>query len=111
MTHRARLARRGAAMDLHFCSRCGISIPQAEIDAGTAGGADGKYFCAEHRAGAAVAVAEALATSAGEDVPLTLTEPELLFCANCRVSIPLGDVKSGRAHREFGSLLCAGCSK
>jgi HEAT repeat protein len=91
-------------MDLHFCSRCGISIPQSEIDSGSAGGASGKYFCSEHRGGSAVAVAE----SPGDgETP----DPELLFCANCRVSIPLADVKSGRAHREFGSLLCAGCSK
>lgn len=92
-------------MDLHFCSRCGISIPQSEIDSGSAGGPGGKYFCSEHRGGAAaVAVAES-PHEAGA------TDPELLFCANCRVSIPLADVSSGRAHREFGSLLCAGCSK
>jgi hypothetical protein len=35
---------------------------------------------------------------------------ELLFCANCRVSIPVGDVQSGRAVREFGSMLCAQCA-
>jgi HEAT repeat protein len=95
-------------MDLHFCSRCGISIPQAEVDTGSAGGSDGKYFCSEHRGESAVAVAERPgpggATGPGG-------EPELLFCANCRVSIPHDDAKSGRAHREFGSLLCAGCSK
>lgn len=91
-------------MDLHFCSRCGISIPQSEIDSGSADGGAGKYFCSEHRGGVAVADAPAAAVPGAP-------EPELLFCANCRVSIPLGDVKSGRAHREFGSLLCAGCSK
>ncbi len=98
-------------MELHFCSRCGISIPQTEIDTGSATGAGGKYFCSEHRSGSSVAVAEsphpsgvASAFAPGEDL-------ELLFCANCRVSIPQGDSQSGRAHREHGSLYCAGCSK
>jgi hypothetical protein len=99
-------------MELHFCSRCGISIPQSEIDGGNATGAGGKYFCSEHRGGASVAVAEN-PRSAGADSPggVPGEDPELLFCANCRVSIPQDDSKSGRAHREFGSLLCAGCSK
>jgi hypothetical protein len=99
-------------MDLHFCSRCGISIPQSEIDAGAAAGAGGKYFCSEHRGGSAVAVAESprgAGSAFGDAAPGE--EPELLFCANCRVSIPQDDSRSGRAHREFGSLLCAGCSK
>jgi hypothetical protein len=95
-------------MDLHFCSRCGISIPQSEIDSGFATGAGGKFYCSEHRGGA-VAVAEAPPPRTAPGV--AGEEPELLFCANCRVSIPVDDSKSGRAHREFGSLLCAGCSK
>jgi hypothetical protein len=99
-------------MDLHFCSRCGISIPQSEIDAGAAAGAGGKYFCSEHRGGSSVAVAEhPPELGAGATAGLAGEDPELLFCANCRVSIPQDDARSGRAHREFGSLLCAGCSK
>jgi hypothetical protein len=93
-------------MDLHFCSQCGISIPQSQIDSGVATGTNGKVYCTEHRSGAAVAVAESPGPSGGG-----ATEPELLFCANCQVSIPLGDSQSGRARKEFGSLLCAGCSK
>lgn len=95
-------------MELHFCSRCGISIPQSEIDSGSATGAGGKYFCSEHRGGVAVAEAPRPQAAGGASGG---QEPELLFCANCRVSIPQDDSKSGRAHREFGSLLCAGCSK
>lgn len=99
-------------MDLHFCSRCGISIPQSEIDAGGAAGAGGKYFCSEHRGGSSVAVAEhPHEAGPGSSGGVPGEDPELLFCANCRVSIPQDDSKSGRAHREFGSLLCAGCSK
>jgi len=106
-------------MDLHFCSQCGISIPQTEIDSGAAGGTAGKYYCTEHRGGG-VAVAESprpapssmAASPATPSATATSgTEPELLFCANCQVSIPLGDAQTGRARREFGSLLCAGCSK
>ena len=95
-------------MELHFCSRCGISIPQSEVDSGSATGAGGKYFCSEHRGGVAVAEAPRPQGAGGATAG---QEPELLFCANCRVSIPQDDSKSGRAHREFGSLLCAGCSK
>jgi hypothetical protein len=100
-------------MDLHFCSRCGISIPQSEIDQGAAAGAGGKYFCSEHRGGSSVAVAEHPLDKvlAGFTSGVPGEDPELLFCANCRVSIPQDDSRSGRAHREFGSLLCAGCSK
>jgi HEAT repeat protein len=97
-------------MDLHFCSQCGISIPQYEIDTGAAKGAGGKYFCNEHRGGA-VAIAESPRPAGAGGQPGTSSEPELLFCANCQVSIPLGDAQSGRARREFGSMLCAGCSK
>jgi hypothetical protein len=98
-------------MDLHFCSQCGISIPQYEIDTGAAKGAGGKFYCTEHRGGAAVAVAESPRPAAAAGQSGTSSEPELLFCANCQVSIPLGDAQSGRARREFGSMLCAGCSK
>lgn len=98
-------------MELHFCSRCGISIPQTEIDAGSAMGAGGKYFCSEHRSGSAVAVAESPHPSGAAGAFAPGEDLELLFCANCRVSIPVGDSKSGRAHREHGSLYCAGCSK
>jgi hypothetical protein len=98
-------------MELHFCSRCGISIPQSEIDTGSATGAGGKYFCSEHRSGSSVAVAESPHPSGAPSAFAPGEDPELLFCANCSVSIPQGDSKSGRAHREWGSLLCAGCSK
>src|SRR6185295_1932516 len=97
--------------------QCGISIPQTEIDSGLATGANGKHYCSEHRAAhaaphlAAVAHAEAGHAVGAAGATTTRSEPELLFCANCQVSIPLGDAQSGRAHREFGSLLCAGCSK
>ena len=82
-------------MDLHFCSRCGISIPQSEIDSGSAGGAGGKFFCSEHRGGSAVAVAE---SPRGEETP----DPELLFCANCRVSIPLASYPEGWGDVSLG---------
>lgn len=98
-------------MELHFCSRCGISIPQSEIDTGSATGAGGKYYCSEHRSGSAVAVAESPHPSGAPGAFAPGEDLELLFCANCRVSIPQGDSKSGRAHREHGSLYCAGCSK
>ncbi len=97
-------------MDLHFCSQCGISIPQSEIDAGSAKGANGKFYCSEHRGGG-VAVATGVTPTPAEGAAKPADEPELLFCANCQVSIPQSDLHSGRARREFGSLLCAGCSK
>ncbi len=90
-------------MELHFCNECGISIPQAEIDSGVAAAPGGRTLCAEHRRGSGGLAATATAVSADE--------PELLFCANCRVSIPVGDVQSGRARREYGSLLCGVCAK
>jgi hypothetical protein len=33
------------AIQLHFCQRCGISIPQADIDTGRARAAPGGYVC------------------------------------------------------------------
>jgi HEAT repeat protein len=89
-------------MELHFCSQCGISIPLAEVQTGAAGGADGRYLCSEHRAGGRGATAVAEAPKPGD--------VELLFCANCQVSVPVGDVDSGRAKKEFGSLFCVACS-
>lgn len=86
-------------MQLYFCSVCGVSIPQTEIDTGTASAGEGRFLCSEHRQSAN----DAKNDSADAEV-------ELLFCANCHVSIPQDDVKSGRAPREFGSLLCRHCS-
>lgn len=96
-------------MELHFCSQCGISIPLSEVQSGAAAAGEGRLLCAEHRAGAGRAVATAVAAApaaggSGKDAF------ELLFCANCQVSIPVGDVENGRAKREFGSLLCPACS-
>lgn len=88
-------------MELHFCTQCGISIPLAEVQSGSAGGVAGRYVCAEHRAGPKPA-APAGAAKPGD--------VELLFCANCKVSVPQADVDAGRAKREFGSLVCAHCS-
>lgn len=87
-------------MELHFCSVCGYSIPNAEVDSGSARGDAGRLFCAEHRAKPADAPPQP------EDEDL-----ELLFCANCRVSVPVSDYRSGRARREYGSLLCGVCAK
>ncbi len=99
-------------MELHFCSVCGYSIPNAEVDSGSARGADGQLLCAEHRtAGAAGAAPGAAPPGAGPSLTLTEDELELLFCANCRISVPVSDFKSGRARREYGSLLCAICAK
>ena len=87
-------------MELYFCGKCQISIPQGEIESGAASSPDGQYFCADHRtAGAPVG-------GGAEPEPF-----ELLFCSNCRVSIPQTDARSGRARRQYGSLMCAVCSK
>jgi len=95
-------ARGETLMELHFCSVCGYSIPNVEVDSGAARGEGGKLFCEEHRKPAG----RGADRSAPEDEDL-----ELLFCANCRVSVPVSDYKSGRARREYGSLLCGVCSK
>ena len=88
-------------MELHFCSQCGISIPLAEVQSGEAGAGEGRYVCSEHRASG---------SKPGPALSLAPADVELLFCANCKTSVPAGDVESGRAKREFGSLLCAPCS-
>ena len=85
-------------MELHFCSVCGYSIPNVEVDSGEARGEGGRLFCGEHRPGVAAAKPET-------------DEFELLFCANCRVSVPASDHRSGRARSEYGSLLCGVCAK
>ena len=95
-------------MELYFCTRCGISIPQVEVENGSAGGDGGNYFCAEHRAPAAEAPAAGGAQDSGAVDDLDV---ELLFCSNCRVSIPMTDARSGRARRQYGSMLCAVCAK
>ena len=92
-----------SAMELYFCAECGGSVPNAEVDAGTARDADGRTLCADHRKGGSVPEQAAAAAAAGD--------LELLFCANCRVSVPVTDVRAGRARREYGSLLCAVCSR
>jgi len=94
-------------MELYFCTRCGISIPQVEVDSGSAGGDGGKYYCTEHRVPAATATAEGVPDT---DVGLN-PDVELLFCSNCRVSIPMSDARSGRARKQYGSILCAVCAK
>ena len=89
-------------MELHFCTVCGYSIPNVEVESGAARGADGRLLCTEHRP---AAVPSPRAAARDDD------ELELLFCANCRVSVPVSDHRSGRARREYGSLLCAVCAK
>jgi len=91
-------------MELHFCSVCGYSIPNSEVDSGAARGEGDKLLCEEHRGAAQAAPATTPASGDADDV-------ELLFCANCRVSIPQTDYRSGRARREYGSLLCGVCAK
>jgi len=88
-------------MELHFCSQCGISIPLVEVQSGAAVASDGRMLCAEHRP----------ASAGGRSGGSGDADVELLFCANCRVSIPVVDVDSGRARKEFGSLLCALCTE
>lgn len=96
-------------MELYFCSHCAISIPQSQIESGAAAGPGGKYFCSEHRVATTAPAPAATAVAVVE--PNESDEFELLFCSNCRVSIPQSDAKSGRARRLYGSLLCAVCSK
>ena len=97
-------------MELTFCSQCGISIPLVEVESGAAVAGDGKFLCSEHRLGgdppgaSGAAAAAEPGGSPGEDL-------ELLFCANCNVSIPQSDVRAGRTRREYGSLLCGACAK
>ncbi len=93
-------------MELHFCSVCGVSIPNVEVESGLAMGEGGKNLCSEHRDGAADAKPAETAPATDDG-----TELELLFCANCRVSVPASDQRSGRARKEYGSLLCAVCTK
>ncbi len=106
-------------MELHFCSVCGYSIPNSEVDSGAARGADDKLVCSEHRGSAeggaskqAAASNTAVSGKSGKSAQTASDDDvELLFCANCRVSIPLPDYRSGRARREYGSLLCGVCVK
>ncbi len=97
-------------MELHFCSQCGISIPLTEVQSGAAVAGEDKYHCSEHRAAEAPPAptppAEAAEAAADDEIDL-----ELLFCANCTISIPASDVRSGRARQEYGSMLCAVCSR
>jgi hypothetical protein len=95
-------ARGETLMELHFCSVCGVSIPNVEVESGEARAEDGDLVCPEHRSAAGSAASDAEASE--EDL-------ELLFCANCRVSVPQTDYRSGRARREYGSLLCGVCAK
>lgn len=96
-------------MELHFCSQCGISIPLVEVQSGAAAAGDGRVLCSEHRTpahpGGRGPASPAPRPAAGA------ADVELLFCANCRVSVPQGDVASGRARKEFGSMLCAQCAQ
>lgn len=102
--------------ELHFCSQCGVSIPLTEVTSGAARAGlptnDARTFCAEHRtarvppAGASAHAAHSAATAIAPG-----SEFQLLFCANCSVSIPIDDERSGRAVREYGSLLCVACSR
>jgi len=103
-------ARGETLMELHFCSVCGYSIPNSEVDSGAACGEGDKLYCTEHRIGhrtghGADASARPGSATVADD------ELELLFCANCRVSVPVTDYRSGRARREYGSLLCGVCAK
>ena len=72
-------------MELHFCSQCGISIPQSEIESGGADAGGGKFLCSEHRSGAKAPAGDSDPASTESDRPGI----ELLFCSNCRVSIPI----------------------
>lgn len=86
-----------------FCGHCGVQIPDEEVSSGASLGPGGAHRCERHR-GATTAVADRPAErSPGDD--------ELLFCSNCQISIPVYDVRSGRARREYGSMLCAPCTK
>jgi len=96
-------------MELHFCSVCGYSIPNSEVDSGAARGADDKLLCEEHRP-ATRAASDGAPTRSTATADAT-DDIELLFCANCRVSVPQTDYRSGRARREYGSLLCGVCAK
>ena len=97
-------------MELHFCTVCGVSIPNAQVDSGAAIGAAGETRCVDHRSGDVEETPdEPRAAPAGP--PPEESALELLFCANCRVSVPLSDFRSGRARQEYGSLLCAVCVK
>ena len=109
-----------------FCGHCGVEIPTSEIASGASIGPAGEHHCSRHR-GAAVATAVrgrgpgagvlsgagAGAAAAGLDSgrDSSVEEEQLLFCSNCLVSIPQYDVRSGRARREYGSMLCAPCAK
>ncbi|MCG3133540.1 MAG: hypothetical protein HMLKMBBP_00718 [Planctomycetes bacterium] len=103
-------------MELYFCAQCGISIPLAQVTSGVALGPGGRHLCSDHRP--AKAPAEKSAAEKPGEKPVERPggaaspsdEPQLLFCANCQISIPLDDERAGRAKREFGSLLCAPCS-
>lgn len=96
--------------ELHFCSQCGVSIPLSEVTSGAAraglAAGDSRVLCGEHRPATAAAPAAASASTAAPSADF-----QLLFCANCSVSIPIDDERSGRAIREYGSLLCVACSR
>ena len=81
-------------MELHFCSQCGISIPLAEVQSGAAKVSDGRFACSEHREGAGP-LSKAAQAAGGAGSPGS--EFELLFCANCQVTIPPADLQNGRA--------------
>ena len=94
-------------MGQKYCGRCGVQIPKDEVASGASLGPLGTHHCSQHRVLVGTAVAERSlgGPEAAED------DAQLLFCSNCLVSIPQHDVRSGRARSEYGSMLCAPCSK
>ncbi len=80
-------------MDIVFCERCGVSIPEHQVT-GTRQATGGRDLCA----------------SCHGSSPASEGDLRLYFCENCRVSIPISDVITGTARAEGAGYACTVCA-
>ncbi|MHC4821972.1 MAG: HEAT repeat domain-containing protein, partial [Planctomycetota bacterium] len=80
-------------MEIVFCERCGVSIPEHQI-AGARQASGGRDLCATCSGPAAAAEGDL----------------RLYFCENCRVSIAVSEVITGQARADGTGYMCAVCS-
>jgi len=80
-------------MEIVFCERCGVSIPEHQV-VGVRQASDGRDLCATCSGPGAV----------DGDLPL-------YFCENCSVSIAVSEVITGQARTEGTGYLCGVCAR